>query len=390
MLNDALAKARQEMQPPWDELRERRVLARVEAERGRIQPQSAGPHAMGSRRRSEGRRRAAWTGLAVAAAVATAAVGWIWGSQDGVEDRTVATDAGGRSRLSLTDGSVAILETGAEVEVETQSMARVVLEQRRGTVRYEVRPAPERPFVVRAGDVEVRVLGTIFSVAVESDGVRVAVERGHVAVVRGDRTLHLRAGEDIRVGAEAVADATSRSEELRPSAEDLSDDTAPTIDGVAAQAPNDRASGRTGWRRSARSPDRAGATTTAEPSAAEPDVEELLSRADRARRRGDTAAAEASLRMVIAEHRGDPRVIAAHFMLGRVEQSAGRHRAAAASFGRCYELSSHGPLAEDALAEQAIALHRAGDHVAAGRAASRYVSRFPSGTHIERVRGILD
>ena len=52
----------------------------------------------------------------------------------------------------------------------------------RGRGRFEVAPRPERPFSVRAGDVTITVLGTVFTVERVADWIGVSVARGRVLV----------------------------------------------------------------------------------------------------------------------------------------------------------------------------------------------------------------
>jgi len=82
---------------------------------------------------------------------------------------------------SLPDGSVAELRDGAEITVEfTDAQRRVVL--RRGEVYFRVVKNPARPFVVAAGGVEVRAVGTAFSVDFGQSAVEVLVTEGKVSV----------------------------------------------------------------------------------------------------------------------------------------------------------------------------------------------------------------
>ena len=84
-------------------------------------------------------------------------------------------------RQVLPDGSVVDLRPGAEVAVEfTPTRRRVVL--RRGEAHFSVRKDAARPFVVAADGVEVRAVGTEFSVDLAASAVAVVVNEGRVAV----------------------------------------------------------------------------------------------------------------------------------------------------------------------------------------------------------------
>ncbi|MSU68638.1 MAG: hypothetical protein EXS40_08705 [Opitutaceae bacterium] len=89
---------------------------------------------------------------------------------------------------ALPDGSVAELRDGAEIAVEfTDAQRRVVL--RRGEVYFKVAKNPARPFVVAAGGVEVRAVGTAFSVDFGKSAVEVLVTEGKVAVAMTPRAM---------------------------------------------------------------------------------------------------------------------------------------------------------------------------------------------------------
>lgn len=88
------------------------------------------------------------------------------------------------ARQVLSDGSVVTLKDGAQIaEVFTSALRRVEL--RRGQAMFEVAKNPSRPFVVAAGEIEVRAVGTAFSVEFGVKAVEVLVTEGTVAVDKG-------------------------------------------------------------------------------------------------------------------------------------------------------------------------------------------------------------
>ena len=97
------------------------------------------------------------------------------------------TEAGGYERRVLDDGSVAELNRGAEIEVNySAGERRVVL--RRGEVLFTVAKNPARPFIVRARGVDVRAVGTAFSVRLDAASVEVLVTEGKVEVAASGAT----------------------------------------------------------------------------------------------------------------------------------------------------------------------------------------------------------
>jgi transmembrane sensor len=107
----------------------------------------------------------------------------------GVSSRYLAgresTDRGETRRLMLDDGSALALNTQSVVQVKfDDDLRRVVI--RRGEASFQVAHDEERPFLVQAGDVWVRAVGTAFNVRMKADGVEVTVTEGTVDVMRAE------------------------------------------------------------------------------------------------------------------------------------------------------------------------------------------------------------
>lgn len=85
----------------------------------------------------------------------------------------------GPERLTLDDGSVVELNHGARVDVRfTAAERRVTL--LRGEALFMIAKNSERPFIVGAGEVAVRAVGTVFSVTLGQTNVAVLVTEGRV------------------------------------------------------------------------------------------------------------------------------------------------------------------------------------------------------------------
>jgi transmembrane sensor len=87
-------------------------------------------------------------------------------------------------RTLLPDGSVAELKAGAEISVgfSAQRAGPRRIRLIRGEAHFEVAKDQEHPFIVATGVVDVRAVGTAFSVDLESHQVEVLVSEGRVAV----------------------------------------------------------------------------------------------------------------------------------------------------------------------------------------------------------------
>ena len=106
----------------------------------------------------------------------------------------LATGPGESDRLMLGDAAVDV-EENTNISVQRFADGRTLILLESGSVHCEVQPRPKRPsFVVRAGDVDVTVIGTGFDVARDKT-VTVAVQHGIVSVATSHETLRLHAGE---------------------------------------------------------------------------------------------------------------------------------------------------------------------------------------------------
>lgn len=265
--------------------------------------------------------------------------------------------------LRFSDGSLATpVDIGSEIEVAEESQLRIGLSLLRGRGRFEVTPQPARTFSVKAGEVTVTVVGTVFTVERVADRVGVAVERGTVRVDWGVGVRLLRKGESgwfppLVVEAPKVAhhlpSARVRTSKSLASVSPFDDEPAP----LAARR-----------------------NQTAE---------ELLSAADAARLAGHPDEGAAALRRLLQDHRSDPRAPLAAFTLGRVLlMELGRPREAAAAFAQVRQIAPHGSFAEDALAREVEAWNQAGQSDLARARAQEYLRLYPGGRRSPTVRSM--
>ena len=82
-------------------------------------------------------------------------------------------------QIALADGSIVELNRDSEVLPQfTRTERRVIL--LKGEAHFSVTKDPTRPFIVRAGHVDVRAVGTAFNVHLQSAAVEVLVTEGTV------------------------------------------------------------------------------------------------------------------------------------------------------------------------------------------------------------------
>ena len=122
------------------------------------------------------------TGLAAAAALAFM---WVNASRTAPPapdySLAAATDIGESRRLTLPDGSNVQLNTESAVVVRLTGTERRV-QLVRGEAHFQVAKNPVRPFIVSAGAVAVRAVGTAFDVRLQPEAVEVLVTEGRVRV----------------------------------------------------------------------------------------------------------------------------------------------------------------------------------------------------------------
>lgn len=143
--------------------------------------------------------------LALAASVAVALV-VMRPAPAGKNVPVVAAAAGYESR-ALDDGTVVELNGGAEIEVQfTGAERRVRLV--RGEAHFQVAKNPLRPFVVDAGGVAVRAVGTAFNVLLGSQAVDVLVTEGRVRVDPPAAAAAASVAPDVSAGQRVVVALT--------------------------------------------------------------------------------------------------------------------------------------------------------------------------------------
>ncbi|MFC4314167.1 FecR family protein [Steroidobacter flavus] len=134
-----------------------------------------------------GRRGFRWSKrfvAGIAASFLVVAVAWFVVSKHTREAdvQVLATQIGERRQVTLQDGSIVELDAATEVLVRYNERRRDV-ELRAGQAFFSVAHAPERPFVVAAGNIQGRALGTRFTVSHRADrAVAVTVVEGRVRV----------------------------------------------------------------------------------------------------------------------------------------------------------------------------------------------------------------
>lgn len=109
----------------------------------------------------------------------------------------VSTPAATTTLVTLSDGTRVMLNANSTLEYPASFDDAEVREVRlKGEAHFEVTKNPHRPFVVKAGEMQTQVLGTIFDVkAYRKDAPKVTLMEGKVKVSNADTEVEMRPGQ---------------------------------------------------------------------------------------------------------------------------------------------------------------------------------------------------
>lgn len=125
-------------------------------------------------------RRRAIAAAAFLVVVIGGTVGWLALARDPI----IETSAGEQKSQSLPDGSLVTVNVSSELSYAMRDDTRFV-KMSDGEAAFAVKADPQKPFVVHAGDFEVRAVGTAFNVRRRDGLIEVAVSEGKVQICSG-------------------------------------------------------------------------------------------------------------------------------------------------------------------------------------------------------------
>lgn len=126
---------------------------------------------------------------------------------------TITTPKGGQYMIALPDGSKVWLNSASSLRFPTAFTEKERIVELTGEGYFEVNPRPsdshrnpggggkKKPFLVKAGDVQVQVLGTHFNINAYTDeeAIKTTLLEGAVKVVKGNRAGLLKPGEQAQI-----------------------------------------------------------------------------------------------------------------------------------------------------------------------------------------------
>ncbi len=303
--------------------------------------------------------------------------------------------------VRLADDSRLTIAEGSALRVEAATSEDVLVFVERGSAQFSVPKKKGRHFTVRAGDVDVRVVGTVFRVARAAETVTVEVDEGVVEVQQGERVVRVGRDEQWVSQPPAPVKASAVEPALLPLERDLG---AHLDDGFGFSDDEDEPAQaadpeRRVKRRVVKGPRRAPAAeepSVAAPSGMVPDSgiaaapelnpADLFRDAMRDRNQGEVRRAMAGFQLVCERFPSSAFAPMSAFEWGRLAMDVERDpRLAARAFERALELARAPSLVEDTLARLAEAYSRF-DVPACRRVSSEYLRRFPTGPHVTGVK----
>lgn len=317
-----------------------------------------------------------WALLGGALAVAAAGALWVGRTSDEASQQTPlgARRLEARSEplaLALKDGSALELAPRSALVLRGEESAQVSLALARGRVRCDVAHRPGRQFSVHAGDVEVRVVGTRFSVT-STEGTAPRVE---VSVLRG--AVEVRSARRPGVVARVAAGESWVQEAGTAPSKSPDDGTQIEVAPSAAPPNPSPAPGKSANLAAAAASNTVSAAASAR---------ELFEQAGERRRSGDAAGAARAYEELLRLHPSDGRAGLSAFELGRLRMDRlGDPAGAVAALERALASSLGPSFREDALARLVGVYAAQGNFAACGRARDRYLASYPAGVHAAAV-----
>lgn len=278
-------------------------------------------------------------------------------------------------QTTLREGSSVRADAASKgaLEVANASEVRVRLDE--GSMHFDVARNPSRRFVVKAGRVEVRVIGTAFTVRRSTPvaSVSVTVDRGIVEVWIGDvQRAVLNAGQTWNEPVETAAVVESEPE---PAIEVVDEPV------VEREQPTKRAAPIKKKSVTKAAPTESPAPTVSTPALPD-DPSTLFRVALDARRAGRAREAADAFTDFLSKFPDDSRSGLVLFELGRLQMDQLHSSSdAVKSLERAIAKAPQGSYAEDAMARLVQLHHDRKEATACREARDGYLKRFPAGVH---------
>ena len=171
--------------------------------------------------------KVAWSAGVAALFAVAGLLRWMQPAPTDVIDH-YTTSADVQRRIALSDGSLVDLNSGSDVKVAISAgQRRVTLN--RGEAHFEVAHDSRRPFLVTAGGVTVRAVGTAFNVKMEAGSIDVLVVEGKVEVSHEEAPAETAPDTRPQVAAGELTRVSRKDPVAVPSVEKMEDESIRSI-----------------------------------------------------------------------------------------------------------------------------------------------------------------
>ena len=300
--------------------------------------------------------------------------------------------AGAEPRLLRDLGSLTVgMDRGSGLEVAGAEPSAVSLRLKRGRAAFHLQPGTHRGLTVMTPICDVVVTGTVFSVAVEEDEVRVGVVKGSVSVRNAQGEIaRVKAGEKLSVRGRSTESLDANEADAILSLLDM--DEIPGAPGMPGAVPGSASSGLGEQASSETSAAGVVVPSQHRRGAEDRKVEiaiqesatpaELIRQARERVKARDWYGAAELYRRIADGFPGRSESVTVRVSLADIELDQLRTPAAALSDYEAYlSTEPNGPLAEDALWGTCSAFSRLGRISEEKRALATFIARFPQSLH---------
>jgi transmembrane sensor len=146
---------------------------------------------------------------------------WLLNDQSPKEANEIVAKKGSKTRTLLPDGSTVWLNAGSSIVYDPEFSGNTREVTLQGEAYFDIVKQPHKPFIVHAGDINIKVLGTAFNVKsyAEESTVETTLLRGMVQISRAaagkKEPIYLHPNEKIVLLKTGVGDAEQPGKEIK-------------------------------------------------------------------------------------------------------------------------------------------------------------------------------
>lgn len=136
---------------------------------------------------------------------------YMYNKSDEIDYLTVAANLGEKASINLPDGSKVAINSASEITYSTAYNKNDRSLELVGEAYFEVESDPAKPFIVKCGEIKVKVLGTSFDINAYDDNNKISVvlNSGKVEFITPNETLTMKPNDRV------IYDRTTKNTEVQ-------------------------------------------------------------------------------------------------------------------------------------------------------------------------------